>query len=186
MPTILSHAAVPIAIGLGLGASTIPRRLLLAGVVASALPDLDVLAFRLNVAYSHELGHRGASHSLVFAGLVAAIVALLAPKLKTNWRTAFLFVFVAAASHGILDMLTNGGMGVAIGWPWSNERYFFPCQVIEASPLSLRRVFGPAGLAVLQSELLWVWLPAMVGLLALRIFTPRLRYPTRNTEHPSA
>lgn len=37
-------------------------------------------------------------------------------------------------------------------------------QVIEFSPLCLRRVFSARGLGVLLSELLWVWLPAvMVG-----------------------
>jgi len=35
---------------------------------------------------------------------------------------------------------------------------FFPWQVIEVSPLSLRRLAGEKGLAVLQSELLWVCL----------------------------
>lgn len=57
-------------------------------------------------------------------------------------------------------MLTNGGMGVAYLWPFSDQRFFFPVQPIQVSPLSLRRLLSPAGLAVAKSELLWVWLPA--------------------------
>ena len=161
MPTVITHAAVPIAAALALGKGRVNSKLLALGVVASMLPDLDVLAFRLNIAYSHDLGHRGASHSLFIALALGLLASTIAPSLGFSRMKALAFVFFSAASHGLLDMLTNGGLGVAIWWPWTNERYFFPCQVIEASPLSLRRVFGPAGLAVVKSELLWVWLPAL-------------------------
>ncbi|MDD4929495.1 MAG: metal-dependent hydrolase [Gallionella sp.] len=158
MPTIISHAAVPLA--LGLGCNIVSRRLLFAGLAACALPDLDVLAFRLGVAYSDQLGHRGFSHSLLFAALLGVLAALFACRLKTRRLAAFVFVSVAAASHGLLDMLTNGGLGVAYLWPFSDQRFFLSEQVIQVAPLSLRRLFGPAGLAVARSELLWVWLPA--------------------------
>lgn len=162
MPTILSHAAVPLALGLGLGAQRIPTRLLLVGVVASILPDLDVLAFRFHIAYADALGHRGASHSLVFALVLALVVLAFAKHLNASRITAFWFTAVCAASHGVLDMFTNGGLGAALWWPFSDVRVFAPWQVIEVSPLSLRRVFSARGWAVLQSELLWVWLPAAV------------------------
>jgi len=161
MPTIITHAVVPIAMALALGKKRIEPRLLVLGVVASMQPDIDVLAFRLNIAYAHAFGHRGASHSVFFAFLLGGLGAFLAPRLGLARIKAFTFITLSAASHGLLDMLTNGGLGVALWWPWSNERYFLPCPVIEASPLSLRRVFGPAGLNVLRSELIWVWLPAL-------------------------
>jgi membrane-bound metal-dependent hydrolase YbcI (DUF457 family) len=47
MPTILTHTAVPLALGLGLGPRAIPPRLLVAGVTASMVPDLDVLQLEL-------------------------------------------------------------------------------------------------------------------------------------------
>ena len=165
VPTVFSHIAVPLTLGLAIGAPAIPRRLLLAGLVASVLPDLDVVAFRLGIGYSHELGHRGFSHSLLFAIFLGAAAALLARSLHAKPKVAFLFILAAAASHGLLDMLTNGGLGVALAWPFSGQRHFFPWQVIEVSPLSVRRLLGPAGLAVLKSELLWIWVPsALTGL----------------------
>ncbi|WP_211460507.1 metal-dependent hydrolase [Collimonas silvisoli] len=176
MPTILSHAAVPLALGLGLGARVVSRRLLVAGIIASVLPDFDVLAFHFHVAYSDALGHRGISHSIVFAILVALVTLLLASRLNTTRKTAFLFVAICAVSHGVLDMFTNGGLGVALLWPWSTERFFAPWQVIEVSPLGIQRVFSQRGIAVLVSELLWVWLPATITcavLSLMRVFVSR-------------
>lgn len=166
MPTILSHPAVPLGLAVALGSANVSSRLLAAGVFASVIPDLDVLGFRLGIAYSHELGHRGFTHSLAFAVALAMVAVVFANRLKSRPQHAFAFVFVACASHGLLDMLTTGGHGIALFWPFSEERFFWPVQIIEVSTLNLRRFFGEAGLAVLASELRWVWLPA-AGVAAL-------------------
>lgn len=167
MPTLLTHPAVPLALGLGLGAERIPARLLAFGAVAAMLPDLDVLAFRFGIAYGDPLGHRGFTHSLAFAALLALMATLLARRLRSPRWAAGLFVFVAAASHGLLDMLTTGGKGVALFWPLAPDRLFFPWQVIRVSPIGLDRFFGPAGAATLLSELSWVWGPSAAAVLLL-------------------
>lgn len=166
MPTIISHPAVPVVMSIALGSRLISGRLLLAGVAASVLPDLDVVAFRLGIGYAHDFGHRGASHSVSFALAVAALSFLAARKLQAAPWLAFLFVFLAGVSHPLLDMCTSGGLGAALWWPVSHERLFFPTQVIEVSPLSLRRFLGPAGASVIVSEALWVWLPCSAIALA--------------------
>jgi inner membrane protein len=97
MPTLLSHPAVPLALGLGLGRQAVPARLLAAGAVASALPDLDVIAFRFGVPYSAQLGHRGFSHSLMAAALVGLIGAIGHRWLGVRPRTALAFLFAATA-----------------------------------------------------------------------------------------
>ena len=171
MPTIFTHPAVPLALGFGLGKNVIAPRLLAAGVAASIIPDLDVIAFRLGIAYSSEWGHRGFSHSLAFAAVLAFIAALFAPWLKAKRVTAFLFVLVSAASHGLLDMLTTGGLGVALLWPYATERMFFPWRVIVVSPLSLSEFIGLRGWRVIGSELLWVWLPAAIAFVVIAIAT---------------
>ncbi|MGH7374891.1 MAG: metal-dependent hydrolase [Candidatus Rokuibacteriota bacterium] len=170
MPTILSHPAVPLVLGGALGPGFVPRRLLLAGVLASVLPDLDVVTFRLGVPYSADLGHRGFSHSLLFAAGVALPGAAAYRALRSGFRRALLFLFVSAASHGILDAFTNGGLGIAFLWPWSGVRYFAPdaLRVIEASPITLSRFLSWRGVAVLTSELCWIWLPALTVGLILR------------------
>ncbi|MEC5384364.1 metal-dependent hydrolase [Uliginosibacterium sp. H3] len=167
MPTILTHPAVPLAIGIGLGTGVISPRLLLAGAVASIVPDLDVISFHFGIAYGSELGHRGFSHSLVFALLVATFGALAWRTLRSRPLTALLFLFVAMASHGVLDSFTNGGRGIAFLWPFSAERFFAPYQVIEVSPIGAAGLFTTRGARVLMSELLWVWLPCALFALAL-------------------
>ncbi len=161
MPTILTHPAVPVAMAVALGRDVVPRHLLAAGIVASILPDLDVLAFRLGVPYADVLGHRGFSHSLLLALGVAFAAACLCRLRGTSFLKSLLFLFVAASSHGILDAFTDGGMGVAFLWPWSDERFFAPVRMIEVSPISVTRFLSGRGASVLLSELLWVWLPLL-------------------------
>ena len=168
MPTIISHPAVPLALALGLGRSVVSTRLAQAGVVASILPDLDVLAFRLGISYEDALGHRGFTHSLLFAVAMALAVACAYRVLDTTFSRAFWFVLLATASHGILDSFTNGGLGVAFLWPFWDERYFAPLQMIEVSPIGIA-FFSERGARVLLSELAWVWTPCAIVATALLI-----------------
>jgi len=82
------------------------------------------------------------------------------------------YFFVATASHGFLDAMTNGGLGVAFFSPFDNTRYFLPWRPIVVSPISVNRFFSERGLAVLQSELLWIWIPA--GLLAVCVLVLKI------------
>ncbi len=159
MPTILTHPAVPLAIAMGLGQDVISKRLLAAGVVAAIAPDLDVLAFRLGIPYAAEFGHRGFSHSLLLALIVALVGAGLAKSLHSTFQRTFWFQFIAMASHGVLDAFTNGGLGVAFLWPFSGERFFAHFHPVEVAPLGLSRFLSLRGVAVLWSEVLWIWLP---------------------------
>jgi inner membrane protein len=162
VPTVFTHPAVPLAIGLGLSTRVVPPPLLFAGIAASILPDLDVVAFRFGIAYSEAAGHRGFSHSIAFAALLGLLALACSRRLGASRVVCFWFVFVAAVSHGLLDMFTNGGLGVALFWPTSSERFFFPVHPIEVSPLSLRRVLSESGVRVFESEALWVWLPSLL------------------------
>jgi inner membrane protein len=168
MPTIFSHPAVPLALGLGLGGKAVPRRLLAAGVVAAVVPDLDVVTFYFGIPYSADLGHRGFSHSLLVAALVGLAGAAGHRALGAGFARTWLFLFVATASHGVLDAFTTSGLGVAFLWPWSGARYWAPAalRVVRVSPIAVRSFLSSGGLAVLRSELRWIWLPALaVGLM---------------------
>jgi inner membrane protein len=74
----------------------------------------------------------------------------------------FGYLFLATASHGVLDAITNGGLGVAFFSPFDNTRYFLPWRPVRVSPIAVYRFFSARGYAVLQSELLWIWLPAIL------------------------
>ena len=159
----MTHALLPIAAGLALGPSRVARPVLAAGAVLAMLPDADVVGFKLGVDYADVLGHRGASHSMFVAAIVAALAtALFRPE---RWRLAFLFLFASMASHGLLDALTNGGLGPALFWPFDDARHFSSVRPILVSPIGAG-FFSARGVSVLLSELLWLWLPT-IGLAAL-------------------
>lgn len=126
MPTIMTHAAVPLALWCASECGRISPRLLAAGVVAAMLPDADVLAFALRIPYADAFGHRGASHSLLFASVIALLGIAAHRSLRADAVQASVFLFACAASHPLLDAMTSGGLGVALGWPWSQTRWFAP------------------------------------------------------------
>ncbi|HKT27758.1 metal-dependent hydrolase [Dyella sp.] len=159
MPTIFTHAAVPALLGAAAGEQRISRRLLGAGIIAAMLPDADTLSFKLGIPYADAFGHRGAAHSLMFALCIAILAALLHRPLHSTVTRAFAFVGLSAASHPLLDMCTDGGLGVAIAWPFSAQRHFFPWHPIRVSPIGVH-FFSAQAWPVITSELLWVWLPA--------------------------
>lgn len=74
----------------------------------------------------------------------------------------FSLLLISAVSHGVLDAVTNGGLGIAFFAPFSNERYFLPWQVLQVSPIGLERFLSSRGLAVMYSELVWIWIPALL------------------------
>lgn len=149
MPTILSHPAATL---LAPYLPRLPRRTVVAGIIGSILPDVDVIGFSCHVPYGSTFGHRGFTHSIFFAVLSAlAATAIVRPRKQAV--ATFAFLFLCTMSHGILDAFTSGGMGIAFFSPFSNHRYFFPWTPIRVSPI------GRLSLRVLMSELRWVWLP---------------------------
>ena len=205
MPSIITHAAVPLALWCAADRGRIPAWLLAAGVAAAMLPDADVLAFVLHIPYADAFGHRGASHSLLFAGVLSVVAAMWAffgsgrpwsaqhgPGSGRPWSAASrqprlaptmarptvastvqaaVFVFICAASHPLLDAMTSGGLGVALAWPWSEQRFFAPWRPIRVSPFA-PQFFSARGLATLLSELRWVWLPLAGAVVAWKLIQP--------------
>ena len=170
MASALSHPAVPLALAVAAGSGWVPGRLAAVACVASVLPDVDAIGFGAGIPYDAPLGHRGFTHSLLFAALVALGCAAFAGFLKAPAAVVFGVVFVGAASHGLLDAMTTGGLGVAFFSPFSNERYFLPWRVIRVSPIGIRPFFSARGLAVIASELQWIWAPcAAIAALGLAI-----------------
>ena len=173
MPTVFTHALVPLAMRLAFGREAVPPRLLAAGALAAVAPDFDTVAFKLGIAYADAFGHRGASHSLAFALAVGVLGALAARWLgTTRWR-AFAVLAFCTASHPLLDALTNGGLGVALLWPWSEARVFAPWRPIAVSPIGAG-FFSLRGLAVLGSELVWVVTPLAALTVTGRMLRRRL------------
>jgi len=163
VPTLFSHPAAALAL------TTFLRRhptvsLLVAGSICTVLPDFDGIGLYLGIPYGHPLGHRGFSHSLLFAVLIGTFATGLWQALNgQGYKTWLLFSYftLATASNGLLDALTNGGKGVGFFIPFHNARYFLPRQPIQVSPITISGLFERGG-PVLMSELRWVWGPALL------------------------
>ena len=151
MPSLIGHGALGLlAARYGVRPSGWRSSVLAAlGMAAlSLLPDADVVGFKLGIPYADPFGHRGACHSFAFALVAGALAALVV-------RAPRLIPVCAAlvASHPLLDALTDGGLGVALFWPFSDRRYFFPWQPIPVSPIG-PRFFSWRGARVVAAELL--------------------------------
>ncbi|MCA8830783.1 metal-dependent hydrolase [Hymenobacter pini] len=180
MASIIGHCAL----GATLGKLLLPeRRYWPYWVLAAAcafLPDADVIGFKFHVPYASLWGHRGLSHSL----LAAVVVATLAVGICRVRRTAatppqarlWLLLFLATASHGVLDAMTTGGEGVAFFSPFDTERYFFGLRPIAVSPIGVKKFVGEWAARVLRSEVQWVLLPCALVLL-MQYATRRLLQP---------
>jgi inner membrane protein len=162
MPTVFTHPVIAIVLTPWFRDVRTSKIVVFIGVIFTVLPDIDVIAFKFGIPYQHMFGHRGFSHSIFFAAVFSAVVAWLLSKwLQTRALYVWLFLFLCMVSHGVLDMLTNGGYGIALLSPFSNERYFFPYQPVDVSTLSIKRFFAGQGASVIFSELKWIWLPSM-------------------------
>lgn len=171
MPTIFTHAAAAVALGNVYAPDRAPARFWLLSALCAALPDADALGFAFGVRYGDLLGHRGLSHSLAFAAALGFLVVLLFfrdERIRSRRSLSLVCYFaVVTASHGLLDALTDGGLGVAFFAPFDDRRYFFPWRPIEVSPIGAG-FFSRRGLVVLASEFVWVWLPSLLLVAAAR------------------
>jgi inner membrane protein len=150
-----------------------PRRFWAVALLLSVSPDFDVVGFAAGVEYGDFLGHRGFTHSFLFAALCGGLAAALLVRWPgwPGWpgaRAVALATFftMVTASHGVLDGLTNGGLGIAFFSPFDLTRYFLPWTPIQVSPIGFGAFFTRWGAAVLRSEVVWIGLPTL-GVLGL-------------------
>ena len=159
MASIFGHAIVGYTLSKTIRTNSL-KWLTFAAVCSAVLPDIDVVGFKMGIPYSHPLGHRGFTHSIIFSVLWALLLMVLfARQRKLIW---FLVVFLATISHGVLDAITSGGMGIGFFIPFDDSRYFFPLRPILVSPIGIERFFSEWGLKVLLSELKYIAIPCLL------------------------
>ena len=110
----------------------------LGAVVASGLPDLDLLTEiigRKGPQY-----HRNASHSLFVLAVVSAAIFVVVPGGGLDEGVAIAWI-VALLSHPFLDLVTTGpetadlGYGIALLWPFSKRRFYVPRPIVVSPNL---------------------------------------------------
>jgi inner membrane protein len=178
LASAFAHLAIPALLYVVSQKRPLGLRLFMVASFASILPDADVIAFLFGVAYESAWGHRGFTHSLMFAFIVAVVLTRFQDTLQAGRSTIFWVSFISCISHALLDALTNGGLGVALLWPFSQERFFFPFRPIEVSPIGISNFFTERGVQVIVSELKWVFMPASI--LGAASFAIRFRLRKRS------
>src|SRR5256885_1074545 len=154
MVTPYTHGIV----GLGLGKIFAGQRvpLLFWGLAAflPIAPDVDAFS---TATYGSMAGHRGWTHSLLFAlGLALLSAGLTFRYFKVNFWSLLLFFFIITASHGVLDAFTNGGCGIPFFWPFYNHQCG-PWGPIQVADIGFE-LPDPRASKSIRQELLWIWL----------------------------
>jgi len=111
MASLPSHAIAALGLGAFFYKPGIPKRVWVVGALCSVLPDIDVIGFRFGIHYGDFWGHRGFTHSLVFAAVLASAVVLVGfrgsvPNISR--LSIWMYFFLATAGHGLLDAITDG------------------------------------------------------------------------------
>jgi inner membrane protein len=155
---------VAVAAGMAFAPRDTPHHFWPLSIVCSTIADADVLAFSFGIPYQHFFGHRGFFHSPFFGLLMSLFFVSIFFRdieiFSKQWFFYLIFFSSLSASHGLLDALTNGGLGIALLSPFDHVRYFFPWRPITVSPINVVAFFSKWGLTVMKSEFLWVWLPS--------------------------
>ena len=171
MASAFSHAFVAVALGKAYARHRMPWQFWALSVVCAILPDADVIGFALGARYHSLWGHRGLSHSLCFAFVLSLCVVVLRCRdhaIFPWWWAHALYFFVVTASHGVLDAMTDGGLGIAFFAPFDTTRYFLPWRPVRVSPISIKAFFSAWGPQVLGTELVFIWLPTTLLCAAAR------------------
>lgn len=120
-----------ISLGAAVGEAVLGKKVgnkaVLWGAVGGLFPDLDVLASPFLSDVQRLTFHRGFSHSLLFAVLVAPLLgwclARLHRRAAASWRDWSWLMFWAVMTHPLLDAFTN--YGTQLFQPFSNVRVAF-------------------------------------------------------------
>jgi len=169
MASIFGHALTAVAIGNSFSKSVTNWKFWLLGMGCAMFPDADVIGFSFGIEYSSFWGHRGFSHSLLFALIFGVIITLIFYKKQFATKKGMLFIlffFLCTASHGVLDAMTSGGRGIAFFSPFDNTRHFFSWRPIQVSPIGIERFFSERGFRVLKSEFIWIAIPSLMYILS--------------------
>jgi inner membrane protein len=183
MPSAFTHIFAAGALGKMYTLEKMPMRFWVLSLLCAVLPDIDIIGYYyFGIKYNSMFGHRGFSHSLLFALLLSLFVVLLAfpaiQRFSKKWWGLLAFFFLVTASHGFLDSMTDKGMGVGFFIPFDDTRYFMPWRPIYASPMKIARFFSKSGIEVLTAEIIWIWVPIIA------LYTGVAMYRKKKTKQP--
>src|SRR5690348_15870795 len=111
MSSAFTHAFVGTLLGKSIKTEEkTPLRFWFALALLRALLESDVIGYHWGVPYESQWGHRGFTHSLLFALIISWItlelLRLKGTRYSTGWWINGVYLFLATPSHGFLDAFT--------------------------------------------------------------------------------
>jgi inner membrane protein len=163
-----THALLPLAVAAAVVRRRVPWRLIVVASLAAAAPDIDGAFKHFFGVPPHSIySHRGATHSVFAAIVIGLIAAAFHRWLRVPALTAGAAVGGAAASHGLLDMMTDGGQGVAYLWPIRSFRLFADWRPIHSTAVHRAHLIHDIAVRV-ELELWQLIIPMILLALAVR------------------
>jgi inner membrane protein len=128
----VGHLAVGAAVGALYSRQTgaHPRVAILTFAALALAPDLDLLTGLFGVRPNIPVAHRGITHSVFFSLATALAVGAVVRGSSRRRFLAGFWVFVALASHGLLDAMCQLGNGPMLLWPLTHTQFESPWRPI--------------------------------------------------------
>ena len=143
MPSLIAHTVTGYAIARGYelwkGSPDASRLVgkygwLVFAVLLANLPDLDFVPQLL----LGERFHHGPTHSILFGFAIVTAIWVLATLFVRKYRgAAAALALMLYASHLVLDLLSQGGRGMQLLWPFSTQYFQSPLRIFPAVHHSL-------------------------------------------------
>lgn len=150
----LTHIVLGACIGEAVAGKKLGKRAMLVGAVAQSVPDVDfVSTFWLHDA-GDIIGHRGFTHSIVFAILAISLLSWLASILfrrrGLTWKEWVMVIGINMATHLFIDAFNAYG----IGWlePFSHKRFSFHILFVADPFFSIWPFIGFIGLLLFRNS----------------------------------
>jgi membrane-bound metal-dependent hydrolase YbcI (DUF457 family) len=162
MPSILGHSAIG-ATAAYVCKTRFPEikfgKFFALTLLATNLPDIDIVLHRSVLSQFEALAHRNFCHSLLFAAIASTLLGFVCYYKLSQHRglTLSFYFFLVMTSHDVIDALTKG-YGVAFLYPFDKTQYNFPLTPLNPAgwtftEFSANNAFGREGL--------FVWLPML-------------------------
>ncbi len=148
----ITHIVLGATIGEVIAGKQLGKKAMVIGAIAQSVPDFDFIMSIWLRPVDELLSHRGITHSILFALVIATTIGLLASKLKrpNNLSASKWMIFIALElfAHLILDGLNNYG----VGWfePFSQQRISFNVIYVADPFYSIPLAIGFIALVILS------------------------------------
>jgi inner membrane protein len=149
----LTHIALGACIGEAFFEKGFGKKAMLWGALAQSIPDIDVIASLWLTTPEDLLAHRGFTHSILFALLIAPLFAFAAEKIHRPHNIPFKKWLLFFATEVFVHLFIDGFNNYGTGWfePFSHVRFTFNAIYVADPFFSIWAIIALLMLILLNS-----------------------------------